>query len=99
MISIDKPDVSWELARQLEFDACVIFGLWGLVTDNPRALFKNMDEALRILRMEANQLLRVRYVHVLDAATQQMVLVDSLQIVNLTGEQVSSVAKLRRDVE
>lgn len=96
---IDRPAVSLELSRQLEFDACVVFGLWGLMTENPRALFKHTDEALRILRMDANQLLRVRYIDVLDAPTQHTILVDSFQIVNLSGAQVSSVARLRRDIE
>jgi hypothetical protein len=48
------------------------------------------DEALRILRMEPNQLLRVRYLDLADLQSQQAIL-QSIGIANLSGEQVAQV--------
>lgn len=94
----DKLDLSVELARQLDFDASVVFGVWAGVTDNPRLLFKHVDDALRILRMDGNQLMVLCCVDALPEEHQQQEILHRFGILNLSGAQAVMVAKLRKDV-
>lgn len=99
LIVHDRPDMSLELASQLEFDMHVIFALWSLVADAPAQLFKRMGEALRVLRMQPNQLLSVRFVDALPGESQQQEVLRHYGIVNLSGLQVVALAKLRKDLD
>jgi hypothetical protein len=95
-----RPPFSFELAKQLKYDAASVFGLWSSMSSTaPGRLFKRFSDVLTVLQMNDNELTAVCAVAKMEAEHQRLFLSQRFKIENLEPSIVNECAQLREDRE
>ena len=92
------PLMSVELARQMEFDSSLVFGIFSSISSKPALLFKRFSEALTVLLLDENTLIALKCLEQLQPQ-EQLVVLEKYGLKNLSAENVLKVCELRKDME